>query len=64
MQEAAYLVAQLNIVVVDPTTGNLGSVKTSDRSLSEQASQDTTPDSAYTVGSEDIQSFIDPQDEL
>jgi hypothetical protein len=51
-------------MVVNPTAGNLGSIKTSDRSLGEQAGQDASPDTADAMGGKDIESFVDPQDKL
>lgn len=53
------LVAELNPVVVDPTTGNkCGAIEGSNSVVGEESSEDVTNHTANTVSSEDVKSIV------
>ena len=58
------LVSELNIVVVGPSTVDLGTVKSGNGSLSEEGSHHGTNHSSNTVRGKDIKSLVDTKEEL
>lgn len=58
------LVTELNVVVVWPSTIDLGTVESGDGSLSQESSHDGTDHTTYTVRGKDIESLVDTKQEL